>query len=351
MKKLFYVVLAALFCSCTSGGYTLIGEAQGVTEGDSVMIYSYSDNALRYGAAVASQAGQIEISGTIEKPTVAALVVNDYTLLGVFFLESGDIELMAGKHEGEVMFSGTALNDIYTDYLLKSAELEDRYTALDSDLPRAELRKGQEEIYNDYVALISATVDENVDNLVGAYIFANEEITILEPAEAGSRIAQFSAPVMEEPFMADLAESVESMMHTEVGQPYVDVTLAGADGERVAISELLAKGDYVLLDFWATWCAPCVGELPHLKEAYKEYKDRGLEIYGVSLDRDADSWKAMVDESMPWVNVIDNSEEAAAEKYAIRSIPANFLISPEGIIVAKNLRGEQITTILEEHLQ
>ena len=135
----------------------------------------------------------------------------------------------------------------------------------------------------------------------------------------------------------------------------MDLTLPDAAGEPVALSGIVGKGRWVLLDFWATWCGSCCREIPHLREAYAACKSKGLEIYGVSLDNDAAKWRTFVaDNDMPWINVLgvnaDKRSDAAA-MYGISSIPANFLISPKGIIVARDLRGENIKARLKEAMR
>ena len=142
----------------------------------------------------------------------------------------------------------------------------------------------------------------------------------------------------------------------EVGDKYVDIALTDTKGDVVAVSELLAEGKWVLIDFWATWCGPCRGEIPHLVEAYAEYAPKGLEIYGISLDRSGSEqqWKRFVEENkMTWINVwgIDGRGCPAADAYGVEYIPSNYLVSPEGVVVATGLRGNEIKNILANHIK
>lgn len=137
----------------------------------------------------------------------------------------------------------------------------------------------------------------------------------------------------------------------KVGDKYADFTLPDIDGINVSLSDY--KGKYVLLEFWGSWCNPCRRENPNLVKTYNEFKDKGFDILGVSIETKRDKWVgAIQQDNIVWKNVSDlkGDNNKAALIYGTYYYPANFLIDPNGIIIAKDLRGEDLRNKLAEIL-
>lgn len=129
----------------------------------------------------------------------------------------------------------------------------------------------------------------------------------------------------------------------EIGQIAPNFTQNDQNGKPVSLSDF--RGKVVMIDFWATWCGPCVRAIPDVKELKKKYAGTDLVILGVSLDKDLGRWKSFIaNEKMDWLHVADGNfwDNAAAKKYGIESIPSVWIIGAQGQILAKNLRGSQV---------
>ena len=147
----------------------------------------------------------------------------------------------------------------------------------------------------------------------------------------------------------DFMDMVDDMKKVAIGSTAPEIALPDPSGKIVALSSL--RGKYVLVDFWAKWCGPCRQENPNVVRAYKKYKDKGFEVFGVSLDRTKNDWlQAIAEDGLGWTHVSDLKyfDSEAARTYNINAIPFSILLDPDGVIIAKNLRGAALENKLEE---
>ena len=319
MKKALIGLLAAgTLVGCGGNTYTITGKLDpGIT--DSVFLMQGNpENPTIASAAVAAD-GTFKIKGTIDQPDLAILTNRHRQGIGFIFLEPGKIDVKTADL-GQFQVGGTRSNEIFQPINDSLGMLQGQFLVAmqENDMEKFD---SLNQVAN---GIMRRALDNNSDNLVGVYFFGNL-YNEMEPQEAREILNKFPEQMQKTQILTAIAKS---------------------------IAALIGPGKWVLIDFWATWCSPCRGELPYLKEAFKEFGPKGFNIYGVSLDNDAESWKEfLVKEEMTWPNVIavtDGKSAPIVEEYGIRSIPTNFLISPEGKIVAKDLRGEGIKEKLAE---
>ena len=281
---------------------------------------------------------------------LAILTDDNENPITALFLEKGKITVAYDEELNEYKASGTVSNDNFVVANRRLSDLQTKY--YEKAQMGFEQEEDQQKMIDEYYDAVEEIVDENKDNILGAYFFARIESGNLEPSEIRERIAVFPKQLRETKMLKELEQYAVNCAKTEIGQPFIEITAADENDATVALSSLVGNGKWVLVDFWATWCGPCRGEIPFLKAAYDKFADKGFVIYGVSLDNDVEGWKKFIEENeMTWINVLGidaEKESPAADAYAVRSIPTNFLISPEGKIAYKNLRGDNVEKTLTE---
>ncbi len=203
-------------------------------------------------------------------------------------------------------------------------------------------------IQNERVAMLKKYLEENRSSLT--VLFFTDEVKLENEPELYDRIVEaLTAKYPENYFVKDLRHKVMLEKSTRIGSIAPDIALPNPDGDTIRLSSL--RGKIVLLDFWAAWCGPCRRENPNVVRLYNQYKDKGFEIYGVSLDRDRASWlRGIQEDKLTWILVSDLKywSSGAARLYGVTSIPHAILLDREGRIIAKKIRSHDLERLLQE---
>lgn len=343
MKKiLLLAALAASACAAKDpNAFTLTGTVDKAAARDSVrLVATDADGVQRVLARTLTNAeGVFVLKGSVGEPQMAMLEGGNERRYGSAVVEPGAALTVEIPYEGGALFHGTPANEALSSL---SKELEPTLSRLDNAAGESQA----DSLMGVVQSAMTHTVRANSDNLAGAFLL-NSAVGQLPYTEGRQLFDGLSANMQNSAQGLATRKVLDAMSKTEIGQPFMEIALPSADGTVLKLSEI-AAGRWTLLDFWASWCRPCRGEMPFLRQAMQKYSRFGFIIYGVSLDRDQEAWKqAMEADQMTWPNVL-GYKTPTIDAYGVRIIPTNFLLSPEGKIVARNLRGEELLKKLDE---
>ena len=292
------------------------------------------------------------LRGRIDEPTTAFICDDNGNALSMLMIEDSPLTLRA-LNEGGYIAEGGPINDKYNLIVSRLSDVAQQIMTLSPEDVHAE--EQYESLVAKYNEILSTAITDNLDNIIGVELFTTQESRSMTAEDMRVRLNQFSPKMRALKPMREFERYIETYARSEVGQPFIDVEVQSITGEKILLSEICGKGKWVLLDFWATWCDPCLQELPTLQDAYNRYALKDFEICSISLDREAERWRAFVAQNkLLWSHCIDftdGSHPSATEVYGLQTIPANFLISPDGEIVARNLHGEYLLHELEHRLE
>ncbi len=207
---------------------------------------------------------------------------------------------------------------------------------------QAAFEKAQQEQFAKIKALIPGMGTHLVALWATNFLPADKEMAVLEEIGERFRKAKPNHPQVK-PFL----ENLKRLKGVSIGSDAPEIALPTPAGPIMRLSDL--RGKYVLIDFWASWCGPCRRENPNVIKTYATYKDKGFEIFGVSLDQEKSAWiNAIAKDQLTWPHVSDLQywNSVAAQAYQVSSIPMTFLLDPQGKVIAKGLRGESLNQYL-----
>lgn len=372
MKK--YLSLAAsalLMVACSEKpGYEITGTVSNAElNGKYVYLYAFGaeDTAPMDSALV--QNGAFTLKGSQNAPALTTLCFAEDVVeparaaagenapyAVTFILENGKLQVAL---DSVSTVSGTPENDALKTLQgeLKSIRSGLDQLAADMKSEDAALMNAAEQKYDE--------MDRKVTEAVANYILSHTDKQSaaklmydfrysLNEAQQNEIIARADSVFKSVPGIDKMIDHLTVLQTVAVGKPFADFEMADASGKMHKLSEFVGNGkNVVLIDFWASWCPPCRKEMPSLVNAYKQYKNKGFDIVGISLDSKPEAWaKGVKDLNITWTQLSDLQgwKNSAAALYGVNSIPHTLLVDKDGTIIAKNLHGEELDAKLKEVL-
>lgn len=299
---------------------TITGTVKGVSSGK-IYLQKFNNKMFFSIDSAEVKDGKFQFNEKLLVPELYGLTLNKDKSPLYVFLESGKINAdvdTASYYEASVV-SGSKSNDLFTAYKKQRGVKIDEF------------------------------IQQNPASIVSAYVLYRDFSYRLSPEQIKQNISLLDPSLHTTPYVAVLNDLVGVLSSVSIGKKAPDFTALDPDGKSISLSQ--HKGKYVLLDFWAAWCGPCRRENPNVVKAWQKYHAKGFDVFGVSLDKKKADWiKAIKDDQLTWTHVSDLAywNSAPAKLYGVRAIPSNVLIDPDGIIIARNLRGAELDKKLEE---
>lgn len=351
-------------------GFVIKGTVKNVK--NAKLYLSYAENGKQIKDSTIIQEGKFIFKGKVAEPVFSYLNTSDQSISTPIFLENVPITVRIESARINTV-TGSKTDVIYKEWEVRWELISQKAGGIYQRLNEAYRKEGKnpddrnaklsdvaQKKIDDELAALTVELDSTIfpairqhpNSAASAFIIVSNYVDFNAPEKARKAYDLLSNAIKNSAYGRQIKVFLDINEKTAVGSMAADFTMNDITGKSFMLSSL--SGKYVLVDFWASWCAPCRKENPNVVKAYAKYHDKGLEIVGVSLDNNKEAWeKAVKDDNLTWIHVSDlkGFKNAAAILYGVRSVPTNFLIDKTGKIIAGSLRGEDLEKKLEEILK
>lgn len=362
IRSLCSIVLITILLGCNKnidaeidGAFTLNGEIEQIENGS--WVFLKLDNQIIDSTQVSDN--KFVLKGNVEHPKQFFLFLTNSPNQTRLWLEPGTITFKAKDGAfGQAQITGSLtqqeqdhLNALVKDYRYRRDSLTNILRVPDSsDSLKESARAALKVIYASHLQIEQEFIQEYPNSYVSIFLL-DLFATTLGREKIKAMYNLLDEHLKTSSYGKNVDRFITLNKNLQVGDQYVDFAMANENGQLVKLSDF--RGRLILLDFWASWCGPCIEEYPALKEAYDKFKDQGFEIVSLSQDASKTRWlKAIEEHSLNWINLWNEQGNKADPYliYRISGIPDNFLINDKGVIVARNLRGKELIETIELHL-
>ncbi|MDR0988698.1 MAG: AhpC/TSA family protein [Prevotellaceae bacterium] len=354
MRKLILLLAtAATLAACQQEqGYVIKGNVEGAENGDTIILSKAIGRSVLPLDTAIIQNYTFEFKGMADSVATTAVVSykpGEKDGMGIiFFLENGHIYLRLTSSDDSAV--GTPCNNAYQEVRSQLGDLYQQKEIIYNQLSDTTLTDQQrqakleesDKLDEQSIEVMKEGAIRNITNPVGLYLL-KQCSPYFELGDLEEILPQVPAAYQSDSLIIKLTSKADILRSTAKGKPFTDFEMKTPEGKPVKLSDYAGKGKVVLIDFWASWCPPCRREMPNLVQLYAQYKNKGFEIVGVSLDHSAEAWKNGIEKlNITWPQMSDLKywKSQGAALYGVNSIPHTVLLDGNGVILERGLYGD-----------